>query len=74
MGLQHGKIRFTPLEDFPNLIEEDVQRPKEQSWMSLLPLAKVMGRPGCVASRETSLSASRVHRRVACDRSPVRSS
>ncbi len=46
MGLQHGKIRFTPLKDFPNLIEEDVQRPKEQSWMSLLPLAKVMGRPG----------------------------
>jgi 6-phosphofructokinase 1 len=46
MGLQHGKIRFTPLDDFPKLIEEEVQRPKEQSWMSLLPLAKVMGRPG----------------------------
>ncbi len=46
MGLQHGRIRFTPLDEFPNLIETDVQRPKEQSWMSLLPLAKVMGRPG----------------------------
>jgi len=46
MGLQQGRIRFTPLEDFPTLIEPDLQRPREQSWMSLLPLAKVMGRPG----------------------------
>lgn len=46
MGLQHGKIRFTPMAQFPQLIEVEVQRPKSQSWLSLLPLAKVMGRPG----------------------------
>jgi 6-phosphofructokinase 1 len=46
MGLQHGKIRFTPLTEFPNLIEADAHRPRDQSWLSLMPLAKVMGRPG----------------------------
>jgi 6-phosphofructokinase 1 len=46
MGLQHGRIQFTALDEFPNLIEPEAQRPREQSWMSLLPLAKVMARPG----------------------------
>jgi 6-phosphofructokinase 1 len=46
IGLEHGKIRFTRLDDFPELIEHDVQRPIEQSWMALRPLAKVMARPG----------------------------
>ena len=46
MGLQHGHIRFTPLERFTDLVEDGLQRPKSQSWMSLLPLAKIMGRPG----------------------------
>ncbi|MDJ0496286.1 MAG: 6-phosphofructokinase [Acidimicrobiia bacterium] len=49
MGLQHGRIVFTPLVEFPNLIETDVHRPKDQSWLSLMPLAKVMGRPGSQA-------------------------
>lgn len=49
IGLEHGKIRFTPLVDFTKLIEEDVQRPKEQSWMALLPLARVMAKPGVPA-------------------------
>ncbi|MDJ0665414.1 MAG: 6-phosphofructokinase [Acidimicrobiia bacterium] len=49
MGLQHGKIRFTDLSEFPNLIEADAHRPKDQSWLSLMPLAKVMGSPGVSA-------------------------
>ena len=49
MGLQHGKIRFTPLTEFPDLIEPDAHRPKDQAWLSLMPLAKVMGRPGVPA-------------------------
>ena len=49
MGLQHGDIIFTPLSEFPNLIESDAHRPADQSWMSLMPLAKVMGRPGVPA-------------------------
>ena len=46
IGLLHGKIRFTPLTEFPNMIEPEAHRPREQSWMALLPLAKVMARPG----------------------------
>jgi 6-phosphofructokinase 1 len=49
LGLQHGRIHFTPLGDFPGLIEADSHRPKDQSWLSLMPLAKVMGRPGAAA-------------------------
>jgi 6-phosphofructokinase 1 len=49
MGLQQGKILFTPLNEFSNLIESDAHRPTDQSWMSLMPLAKVMGRPGVPA-------------------------
>ncbi len=46
IGLEHGKIRFTPLAQFPDLIEPDLHRPREQSWMALRPLAKVMAKPG----------------------------
>ncbi len=45
VGLQKGKVRFTPLIDFPNLIEPGVHRPKDQSWMALRPLARVMAQP-----------------------------
>ena len=46
IGLQHGKVRFTPLDEFPNLIEPGVHRPRQQTWMALRPLAQVMARPG----------------------------
>jgi len=46
MGLQHGKIEFTSLGRFPEMIEAEAQRPIYQSWMSLMPLTAVMGRPG----------------------------
>ena len=42
IGLQRGKVRFTPLARFPELIEPDAQRPREQTWMALRPLAGVM--------------------------------
>ena len=46
IGLQKGKIRFTPLSEFPELIEPGVHRPREQGWMALRPLARVMASPG----------------------------
>jgi len=45
IGLQHGKVRFTPLLEFPSLIEDGADRPREQGWMALRPLAKVMAQP-----------------------------
>ncbi len=46
IGLQKGKIRSTPLSEFPELIEPGVHRPHEQGWMALRPLARVMASPG----------------------------
>jgi 6-phosphofructokinase 1 len=47
VGLQRGKIRFTPLAEFPTLVEPDKHRPLEQGWMALRPVADVMaGLPG----------------------------
>jgi len=46
IGLERGKIRFTPLDSFPLLVEPDAQRPVEQPWLGLRPLARLMaGRP-----------------------------
>ncbi|MGB5169737.1 MAG: 6-phosphofructokinase, partial [Acidimicrobiia bacterium] len=45
VGLQKGKIRFTPLAEFPELTESGVHRPREQGWMALRPVAEVMARP-----------------------------
>ncbi len=45
IGLQKGKVRFTDLADFGRLIEPDAHRPREQSWMSLRPIAEIMSMP-----------------------------
>ncbi|NNF88202.1 MAG: 6-phosphofructokinase [Acidimicrobiia bacterium] len=42
IGLQRGRVRFTPLSEFPVLVEPGLQRPREQTWMALQPLAAVM--------------------------------
>ncbi|MDJ0790869.1 MAG: 6-phosphofructokinase [Acidimicrobiia bacterium] len=46
IGLDRGRIRFTDLATFPELVEPDVHRPLEQTWMDLLPIAEVMAQPG----------------------------
>ncbi len=45
VGLQHGKIRFTPLAEFPALVQAGVHRPLEQGWRALQPVAEVMAGP-----------------------------
>ena len=45
IGLQGGKVRFTPLSEFPALTEPNAQRPIEQRWMRLRSLAKIMAGP-----------------------------
>jgi 6-phosphofructokinase 1 len=42
IGFQSGRLQFTDLTSYPKLIEEKAQRPREQRWMSQLPLAKIM--------------------------------
>jgi 6-phosphofructokinase 1 len=46
IGLQAGQVTFTSLEDLPRLMEMDLERPKEQWWLALRPIAKIMAQPG----------------------------
>jgi 6-phosphofructokinase 1 len=45
LGRQAGQIQVTDLTQLPELIEPDVQRPKEQPWLVLPPVARVMAQP-----------------------------
>jgi 6-phosphofructokinase 1 len=46
IGLQNGRVQFHDLEDFPRMIDKKYQRPKDQWWLSLRPIARVMAQPG----------------------------
>lgn len=46
IGLQGKEIKFHDLEDFPRMADLKNQRPKEQWWMGLRPLAWIMAKPG----------------------------
>ena len=45
VGMQGKEIRFHSLEDFLRLADEDHQRPKEQWWLDLQPIARVLAQP-----------------------------
>jgi 6-phosphofructokinase 1 len=45
IGQMRGSIDFTPLEDIPRLLDLEYGRPKEQWWMDLRPIARVMAQP-----------------------------
>jgi 6-phosphofructokinase 1 len=46
IGMQAGRVAFTSLEDLPRLVDWEFRRPKEQWWLRLRPIAKVMAQPG----------------------------
>jgi|GEM_PF-4062530 len=46
IGLLSGNIEFTPLYEIPRLMDDKTQRPKEQWWMELRPIAKLLAQPG----------------------------
>lgn len=49
IGLVSGKLTFTDLMRFPELVEQDAQRPRDQTWLRVRPIADVMmSRPGVV--------------------------
>jgi 6-phosphofructokinase 1 len=45
IGLQGGRIIFTELIDLPRLVDGDFQRPKDQWWLELRPIARIMAQP-----------------------------
>ncbi|HRJ45219.1 MAG TPA: 6-phosphofructokinase, partial [Caldilineaceae bacterium] len=46
IGLLSGEMRLTPLYEIPRLMDDKTQRPKEQWWMSLRPIARMLAQPG----------------------------
>jgi 6-phosphofructokinase 1 len=45
MGMQAGKIEFHNLEDFPRMVDEEFERAKNQWWLDLRPVAKLLSQP-----------------------------
>lgn len=45
VGVVGGRVRFTELAAFPELRLPDARRPRQQRWMSLRPLARIMADP-----------------------------
>ncbi len=46
IGLVGGQIQFTSLEDVPRLMDIEHRRPKQQWWMDLRPIARMLAQPG----------------------------
>jgi 6-phosphofructokinase 1 len=45
IGLQAGQFKFTSLEDLPRLVDWEFERPKEQWWLRLRGIARIMAQP-----------------------------
>jgi 6-phosphofructokinase 1 len=46
IGMQAGHVTITDLEEMPRLIDAAHSRPKQQWWLSLKPLARLLSHPG----------------------------
>jgi 6-phosphofructokinase 1 len=46
IGLQKGQINFHDMRDFERMIDDKVERPKEQWWLELKGIASMMAKPG----------------------------
>ena len=59
IGMQEGHIKITNLEDMPRLIDDTHERPKEQWWLSLKPLARLLSQPGAAQDGSVSMKESK---------------
>ena len=46
LGIQEGDVQATPLYLIPRLMDTEHQRPHEQWWMELRPVARMLAQPG----------------------------
>ncbi len=46
IGLQAGSLKFHNLEDFMRMVDEKYQRPKDQWWLGMRPIARLLAQPG----------------------------
>jgi len=54
IGLQGKELKFHNMEDFDRMADMDLQRPKEQWWLNMRPIAKLLAQPGPSVSLETN--------------------
>lgn len=52
IGLKSGHVAFSDMEDMPRMMDYAHSRPKEQWWLDLRPIAKVMAQPAPNAHQE----------------------
>ncbi len=45
-GLVEGKIVFRPLDEIPKLMDKEKRRPRDQWWLSLRPVARILAQAG----------------------------
>ena len=45
IGMEAGGIALHSLEEIPKMVDKDNQRPKQQWWLDLRPIAKLMSQP-----------------------------
>ena len=60
MGLIGKEIRFHDLEDFRRMADLEHERPKEQWWMSLRPIAKILAQPQARSGYAPDLEGERI--------------
>jgi 6-phosphofructokinase 1 len=46
IGLQNGKIQFHDMRDFERMVVSEFQRPREQWWLALRPIASLLAQHG----------------------------
>jgi len=46
IGVREGKVTVTPIEDLPRLMAMKNERPRDQWWRALAPLARLLAQPG----------------------------
>jgi 6-phosphofructokinase 1 len=46
IGLQNGRVHIHNMEDFPHMVDRERLRPKDQWWMALRPIARILAQPG----------------------------
>lgn len=54
IGLQGKELKFHNMEDFDRMADMDLQRPKEQWWLNMRPIAKLLAQPGPSVNLETN--------------------
>ncbi len=45
IGMQGGQVQFSSLEDLPRMVDAAYGRPKEQWWLELRPIARLLAQP-----------------------------